>query len=185
MTFGSNSNNLTCSPVNYRPHTVENRQPFILKCICLLLLFQVMKHRKATMEFTPMTFVTAEMKPGAEGRFLISCQIHAHRTGKRGPFTWMFLPHMSWKWFCWGPCADGMRAMFKVEKCPGPDLRNVKKENYEEYGEDYFNTINLQPMRPRAHGGTSRSQRSKIWKHYIAAEELMWDYAPHLTNRNR
>ncbi|XP_019739469.1 coagulation factor VIII isoform X2 [Hippocampus comes] len=121
---------------------------------------KVMKHRKATIEFTPMTFVTAEMKPGAEGRFLISCQIHAHRT-------------------------DGMRAMFKVEKCPGPDLRNVKEEDYDEYGENYFNTINLQPMRPRAQGGTSTSHRTKIWKHYIAAEELMWDYAPHLTNRNR
>ncbi|XP_051922357.1 coagulation factor VIII isoform X2 [Hippocampus zosterae] len=121
---------------------------------------KVMKHRKATIEFTPMTFVTAEMKPGAEGRFLISCQIHAHRT-------------------------DGMRAMFKVEKCPGPELRNVKEEDYDEYEESYFNTINLQPMRPRAQGGTSRSQQTKIWKHYIAAEELMWDYAPHLTNQNR
>ncbi|XP_061691425.1 coagulation factor VIII [Syngnathoides biaculeatus] len=115
---------------------------------------KVLKHRKVTMEVSPMTYVTAEMKPGNVGRFLISCQIYAH--------------HL-----------DGMRAMFKVENCPGPDLRNVIHD-YDEYGEDYFNTVNLQPMRPRALGRASRGQRSKIWKHYIAAEEVVWDYAPHL-----
>ncbi|XP_077388804.1 coagulation factor VIII isoform X2 [Festucalex cinctus] len=116
---------------------------------------KVMKHRKVTMELTPMTFATAEMRPGNVGQFLISCQIHAHRL-------------------------DGMRAMFKVEDCPGPDLRKVKQDDYDDYGEDYFNTINLQPMRPRAQVRSSRGQLSKIWKHYIAAEEVVWDYAPHL-----
>ncbi|XP_061642909.1 coagulation factor VIII isoform X1 [Phyllopteryx taeniolatus] len=116
---------------------------------------KVMKHRKVTMKVTPMTFITADMKPGTVGRFLISCQIHAH--------------HL-----------DGMTAMFKVESCPGPDLRNVRRD-YDEYDEDDFNTIHLQPMRPRAQGRATRGQRSKIWQHYIAAEEVVWDYAPHLT----
>ncbi|XP_049597125.1 venom prothrombin activator pseutarin-C non-catalytic subunit [Syngnathus scovelli] len=117
---------------------------------------KVMKHRKVTMEVTPMTFVTAEMKPGDPGRFLISCQIHAHRL-------------------------NGMRAMFKVENCPVPDVRNAKQDDYDEYEDDNYNTINLQPMKPRSHGGPGRKQRSKIWKHYIAAEEVIWDYAPHHT----
>lgn len=30
-----------------------------------------------------MTFITAEMRPANLGRFLISCQIHAHRHGKK------------------------------------------------------------------------------------------------------
>lgn len=45
--------------------------------------FQVLTHRKVTMEVTPMTFITAEMKPVSVGRFLISCQIYAHRHGKK------------------------------------------------------------------------------------------------------
>lgn len=43
----------------------------------------MLTHRKVTMEVTPMTFITAEMKPVSVGRFLISCQIFAHRHGKK------------------------------------------------------------------------------------------------------
>nr|XP_061793417.1 coagulation factor VIII-like [Nerophis lumbriciformis] len=121
---------------------------------------KVMKHRKVSMEVTPMTFATAEMKPGTVGRFLISCKINAHRQ-------------------------DGMSAMFKVESCPGPDLRNVQEDIYDEYGEDYFNAVDFQPLSPRALGRSSSGQQPRIWKRYIAAEELMWDYAPHLTAKNR
>lgn len=45
---------------------------------------QVLSHRKATVEVTPMTFITAEMRAANVGRFMISCQIHAHRHGKKG-----------------------------------------------------------------------------------------------------
>lgn len=51
---------------------------------------QVLTHRKVTMEVTPMTFITAEMKPATIGRFLISCEIHAHRHGKKGQITICF-----------------------------------------------------------------------------------------------
>nr|XP_046261216.1 coagulation factor VIII [Scatophagus argus] len=127
---------------------------------------EVLTHRKVTMEVTPMTFISAEMRPATLGRFLISCQIHAHRH-------------------------DGMNAFFTVEKCPdpvtlpGPDLRNVKhqddsEEYSEEDSEDYFNIISFQPRKPQVQARSSGGQQSKIWEHYIAIEEVTWDYAPHL-----
>uniref|UniRef100_A0A8D3CPB7 Coagulation factor VIII, procoagulant component n=1 Tax=Scophthalmus maximus TaxID=52904 RepID=A0A8D3CPB7_SCOMX len=134
-----------------------------------LQVIQLLTHRKINMELTPMTFITAEMRPAAIGRFLISCQIHAHRH-------------------------DGMNALFAVEKCIepatplGPDLRHVKHEDYGDYSEDYsdeddgnlFNTISFQPKKLQVQARASRGQESKTWKHYIAAEEVDWDYAPHL-----
>ncbi|XP_069550600.1 coagulation factor VIII [Brachyistius frenatus] len=126
---------------------------------------KVLTHRKVTVDVTPMTFITAEMKPTTIGSFLISCQIHAH-------------------------LHDGMKALFTVEKCPEPvlpDLRNVKYEydmDYNGYGdddaEDLFNTISFQPMKPKVQPRASGGQQSKTWVHYIAAEEVAWDYIPHL-----
>ncbi|XP_055783538.1 coagulation factor VIII-like isoform X2 [Salvelinus fontinalis] len=125
---------------------------------------QVMAHRKVTVEMTPMTFTTAEMKPSTQGKFLISCQIQEHRHA-------------------------GMSAVFKVEDCPepvtvpGPDVRRVQqsedKEDYE-YGDDMFETFVFKPGKGQA-VGRSRGGENKIWVHYIAAEEIIWDYAPHLS----
>ncbi|XP_052370218.1 coagulation factor VIII isoform X1 [Oncorhynchus keta] len=125
---------------------------------------QVMAHRKVTVEMTPMTFTTAEMKPSTQGKFLISCQIQEHRHA-------------------------GMSAFFKVEDCPepvtvpGPDVRQVQqsedKEDYE-YGDDMFETFVFKPGKYQA-VGRSRGGKIKIWVHYIAAEEIIWDYAPHLS----
>uniref|UniRef100_A0A8C9ZM73 Coagulation factor VIII-like n=1 Tax=Sander lucioperca TaxID=283035 RepID=A0A8C9ZM73_SANLU len=137
---------------------------------------QVLTHRKVTMEVTPMTFITAEMRPATIGRFLMSCQIHAHRH-------------------------DGMNAFFTVEKCPdpvslpGPDLRNVKHKDYgdssEDGNEDYsdedqdlFNTINLQPRKPQVQARASGGQPSITWQHYIAIEEVTWNYGSHLKPTN-
>lgn len=87
---------------------------------------------------------------------------------------------------------DGMNAMFTVEKCPepvpGPDLRKVKHNNYEEYegdyddGESLFNTINYQAWKPQVQ---ARSIGQRTWEHFIAAEEITWDYAPHLKPTDR
>ncbi|XP_008278557.1 coagulation factor VIII [Stegastes partitus] len=131
---------------------------------------QVLTHRKVTVEVTPMTFITAEMRATTVGRFLISCQIPSHHQ-------------------------DGMNALFNVEKCrepvtpPVPGLRKVK-HNYDyreddedssyEYPDDLFNTISFQPKKPKVQARASRGQQSKTWVHYIAAEEVTWDYAPHL-----
>ncbi|XP_017289806.1 coagulation factor VIII [Kryptolebias marmoratus] len=125
---------------------------------------QVLTHRRVTMEVTPMTFITAEMKPATAGRFLISCQIQAHRH-------------------------DGMNALFTVEKCPDPvpvpkqALRNVKhdeEEDDEDQSDYIFNTVHLQHRNPQLQARASRGQPSNIKKHFIAAEEVTWDYAPHL-----
>ncbi|XP_068596525.1 coagulation factor VIII [Brachionichthys hirsutus] len=129
---------------------------------------EVLSHRKVTMEVTPMTFISAEMRPAIVGRFLMSCRIPDHRY-------------------------HGMNAFFTVEKCPdpvlppGPDLRNVKHIN-EDYGDDYsdevgedlFNTINFPPIKPQVQARASRGGEFKTWEHYIAVEEVTWDYAPHL-----
>uniref|UniRef100_A0A7N6FM19 F5/8 type C domain-containing protein n=1 Tax=Anabas testudineus TaxID=64144 RepID=A0A7N6FM19_ANATE len=129
---------------------------------------QVLNHRKVTMEVTPMTFITAEMRPATVGRFSISCQIHAHRY-------------------------DGMNALFTVEKCPepvtlpGPDLRKVKPNDYDSSEENsdedkgnVFNIISVDPKKPQLQARSSRGQQFKTRYHYIAAEEVTWDYAPHL-----
>ncbi|XP_038555621.1 coagulation factor VIII isoform X3 [Micropterus salmoides] len=132
---------------------------------------QVLTHRKVTMEVTPMTFITAEMRPATIGSFLISCQIHAHRH-------------------------SGMNALFTVRKCldpvilPGPDLRNVKhkddgdgdgdSEEYSDEDDNLFNTISFEPKKPQVQARASRGEQPVTWEHYIAAEEVTWDYAPHL-----
>ncbi|CAL8357120.1 unnamed protein product [Merluccius merluccius] len=123
---------------------------------------QVMSHRKITMEMTPMTFTAAEMKPTTQGHFLISCRIHAHRDA-------------------------GMSAMFTVEDCPtapsaaSPIVRNVKQENYDDYS--MFNAIEFKP--PMLQARSSWRPRSHTRTHYIAAEEVTWNYAPHLKPTDR
>ncbi|KAL4631181.1 coagulation factor VIII-like [Arapaima gigas] len=125
---------------------------------------QVHNHRKVLLEVTPMTFTTADMKPGVPGKFLISCQIHSHQMA-------------------------GMNAYFTVENCPElVENRNKKNaihtDNYE-YDvalEELVSTVVLNP------GLTARSTlklKPKMWVHYIAAEEIMWDYAPELSESDR
>lgn len=91
-----------------------------------------------------------------------------------------------------------MNALFMVEKCsdpvtlPGPDLRNVKhkdnEDDIDEYsdedGEDLFNTISFQPKKPQVQARGNRGD-FQTWEHYIAIEEVTWDYAPHLKHTDR
>ncbi len=92
-----------------------------------------------------------------------------------------------------------MNALFTVEKCadpaslPRPDLRKVKhndNDDYsDEYGDDYgenlFNTISFEPKKPRVQARASRGQQLKTWRHFIAIEEVIWEYAPHLKPTDR
>ena len=92
-----------------------------------------------------------------------------------------------------------MNAWFTVEKCPdpvalpGPDMRNVNYGDYEDGSEEFndedddnlFNTISFQAMKPQVQARSNRGQQHKIWEHYIAAEEVTWDYAPHLKPTDR
>lgn len=89
-----------------------------------------------------------------------------------------------------------MRASFTVENCPepvplpGPDLRKVKHKDFDdeyEYEDDdsLFNTLSYQPKKSQIQVRSSGGQQSSTWEHYIAAEEVTWDYAPHLTPTDR
>lgn len=88
-----------------------------------------------------------------------------------------------------------MNAFFVVEKCPdpvilpGPDVRNVKQKNDKDYDsyedEDLFNTITFDLKKTQLQARASRGGNIKIWKHYIAIEEIVWDYAPHLKSTDR
>lgn len=145
-----------------------------------------------------MTFITAEMKPTTIGHFLVSCQIHAHSHGKElqtallvqlcSSFDEVHLISFSREVTrnVLIVQTDGMNAFFTVEKCPEPipvpkqSLRNVKHDEEEDEDDsDYlFNTIYF---KPRAGSG----QKSNIRRHFIAAEEVIWDYTPHLKPTDR
>uniref|UniRef100_A0A3Q4GME5 Coagulation factor VIII-like n=1 Tax=Neolamprologus brichardi TaxID=32507 RepID=A0A3Q4GME5_NEOBR len=120
-------------------------------------------HRKVTVEVTPMSFITAEMRPHTIGSFLISCKIHAHR--------------------------HGMNALFTVEKkCPevvtppapkGRQVHHEEDDSDENFDDgDLFNVFNFKPENTQLQVRSLRGQESKTWVHYIAAEEVTWNYAP-------
>lgn len=81
-----------------------------------------------------------------------------------------------------------MNALFTVDKCPEAitvpkqGLRNVKHDQEEDEDEDYSDFIfNVTNLKPRSSGGL----QSNIRRHFIAAEEVTWDYAPHLKPTDR
>uniref|UniRef100_A0A671RSY3 Coagulation factor VIII-like n=1 Tax=Sinocyclocheilus anshuiensis TaxID=1608454 RepID=A0A671RSY3_9TELE len=120
---------------------------------------KVFDHKRVTVEMTPMTFTTALMKPSATGKFLISCEIHSHQTA-------------------------GMNAFFTVDNCPEPvvapipDKRNViRDDDEEEEDEDNMISIVFKQGGPVSVLRSSAKGRPKVWVHYIAAEEMDWDYS--------
>uniref|UniRef100_A0A8C8SY44 Coagulation factor VIII n=1 Tax=Pelusios castaneus TaxID=367368 RepID=A0A8C8SY44_9SAUR len=124
--------------------------------------FLVRSHRHTTLEISPATFLTAQTMPTSSGRFLMFCQIPAHQQA-------------------------GMEAYISVEVCPeepkmktrlaidGPD---------EEYYDDSYNldstviTFDESDSSPSIHVRSFAKQEPVTWLHYIAAEEVEWDYAP-------
>lgn len=91
-----------------------------------------------------------------------------------------------------------MSALFLVEKCPdlevppGPNMRNAKhnvddKDTYEDdYDYNYnFNVISFNPKKPKPQARSSRGATAQVWTHYIAIEEIAWDYTPHLQPTDR
>lgn len=81
---------------------------------------------------------------------------------------------------------DGMNALFTVEKCPEPvTLLTTDLHNDDEDGEDLFNIISVQPKKPQVQARANRGEQFKTWKHYIAIEEVTWDYTPHLEHTDR
>uniref|UniRef100_A0AAY4CL10 F5/8 type C domain-containing protein n=1 Tax=Denticeps clupeoides TaxID=299321 RepID=A0AAY4CL10_9TELE len=131
---------------------------------------EVMNHRKVFLEMAPMTFTMALMKPLSVGKFLISCRIHYHQ-------------------------AAAMTARFSVENCPqpapGPNVRKVKQpadEDSEYEDGDEGGPFSIQVIKPKGSVSILRSpsqKKPKLRVHYIAAEEMSWDYAPDVVKGSR
>ncbi|XP_067314180.1 coagulation factor VIII [Pseudorasbora parva] len=128
---------------------------------------KVFNHKRVTVEMTPMTFTTALMKPSTAGKFLISCKIHSHQTA-------------------------GMNAFFTVDNClepvpvPIPEKRTVKHDDDvdEEDDENNMFSIVYKQGGPVSILRSSAKGRPKVWVHYIAAEEMDWDYSSQSGDRS-
>ncbi|KAK1163276.1 hypothetical protein AOXY_G16708 [Acipenser oxyrinchus oxyrinchus] len=119
----------------------------------------VQNHRKVSFDMTPMTFATAQLTAVNTGRFLISCQIHTHQH-------------------------DGMNAYFSVESCPEElQERQVTPDHDHEYEFKGDLLSGLFEMPPKLNVRSSLKNQPKKWEHYIAAEEVVWDYAPIIHNQ--
>ncbi|XP_075797363.1 coagulation factor VIII isoform X3 [Pelodiscus sinensis] len=124
--------------------------------------FLVRSHRLAALEISPATFLAAQSMPSASGRFRLFCQIPAHQQA-------------------------GMEAYVSVAVCP-EELKmkmrlaeDVPEEDGYDEGYDAESTVILFDESDSPHSIGLRSfakQESVTWTHYIAAEEVVWDYAP-------
>nr|XP_060612582.1 coagulation factor VIII-like [Anolis sagrei ordinatus] len=122
--------------------------------------FLVRDHRQATLDISPATFLTAETTPRTNGTFRMFCQIPSHQQA-------------------------GMETFIKVDACPDPLEKKMRmaepSEDEDEYEDDYdMDTvvINMGDFTPRITGRSRAKRLSVMWEHYIAAEEVDWDYAP-------
>lgn len=82
-----------------------------------------------------------------------------------------------------------MNAQFTVEDCP--EAAQISKKSNFIQSDDYEYDISLEglvsPILINS-GLTPRSAvklKPKTWVHYIAAEEIVWDYAPELSEADR
>nr|QYC55293.1 coagulation factor VIII [synthetic construct] len=122
--------------------------------------FLVRNHRQASLEISPITFLTAQTLLMDLGQFLLFCHISSHQH-------------------------DGMEAYVKVDSCPEePQLRMKNNEEAEDYDDDLTDS-EMDVVRFDDDNSPSFIQirsvakkHPKTWVHYIAAEEEDWDYAP-------
>ncbi|XP_069922425.1 coagulation factor VIII isoform X1 [Oryctolagus cuniculus] len=122
--------------------------------------FLVRNHRQASLEISPITFLTAETLLMDLGQFLLFCHISSHQH-------------------------DGMEAYIKVDKCPEEPQLRMKNHEEEEYYDDDVKDSEMDVFRFDDDNSASYIQirsvakkHPKTWIHYIAAEEEDWDYAP-------
>ncbi|XP_036271624.1 coagulation factor VIII isoform X1 [Pipistrellus kuhlii] len=131
--------------------------------------FLVRNHRQASLEISPITFLTAQTQLMDLGQFLLFCHISSHQH-------------------------DGMEAYVKVESCPEePQLRtkNIEKEEYDDDDDDdlYDSDMDIisfddDDPSPFIQIRSVAKKHPKTWVHYIAAEEEDWDYAPSVSTPN-
>ncbi|XP_028641087.1 coagulation factor VIII [Grammomys surdaster] len=119
--------------------------------------FFVRNHRQASLEISPITFLTAQTLLIDLGRFLLFCHISSHKH-------------------------DGMEAYVKVDSCPEePQWQKKNNEEMEDYDDldsemDMF-TLDYDSS-PFIQIRSVAKKYPKTWIHYISAEEEDWDYAP-------
>ncbi|XP_032852050.2 coagulation factor VIII isoform X2 [Tyto alba] len=117
--------------------------------------FLVRSHRLSSLEISPATYLTAQTMPETAGWFRMFCQILSHQQA-------------------------GMEAIVKVEECTEEHLeeRLVKMGkltdepedmDYPEEDEETYHVIQVRSF---------AKENPMTWTHYIAAEEVDWDYAP-------
>ncbi|NWH61637.1 FA8 factor, partial [Geococcyx californianus] len=113
--------------------------------------FLVRSHRFSSLEISPATYLTAQTMPGTAGWFRMFCQIPSHQQA-------------------------GMEAIVKVEECLEERLMKMGKlsdepedEDYPEEDEETFHVIQVRSF---------AKEKPVTWTHYIAAEEMDWNYAP-------
>uniref|UniRef100_F6R1R0 F5/8 type C domain-containing protein n=1 Tax=Monodelphis domestica TaxID=13616 RepID=F6R1R0_MONDO len=131
--------------------------------------FLVRNHRLTSLEISPATFLTAQTLPMDTGHFLMFCQIPSHQH-------------------------DGMEASVHVEACPEEPQVRMHKDP-EAYYDDYEEDTQVFLMAGGGGGGGTSSflqarsvakKHPKAWFHYIAVQEVDWDYAPVLgSSKNR
>ncbi|XP_051035371.1 coagulation factor VIII, partial [Phodopus roborovskii] len=121
--------------------------------------FLVRNHRQASLEISPITFLTAQTLLIDLGQFLIFCHISSHKH-------------------------DGMEAYVKVDSCPEePQLQKKKNEEMEDYDDDDLDSemdmfVLDDDNSPFIQIRSVAKKYPKTWIHYISAEEEDWDYAP-------
>ncbi|XP_009570310.2 coagulation factor VIII isoform X2 [Cuculus canorus] len=113
--------------------------------------FLVRSHRLSSLEISPATYLTAQTMPETAGWFRMFCQIPSHHQA-------------------------GMEAIVKVEECQEERLMKMAKlsdepeyVDYPEEDEESFHVIQVRSF---------AKEKPLTWTHYIAAEEMDWNYAP-------
>ncbi|XP_051486280.1 LOW QUALITY PROTEIN: coagulation factor VIII [Apus apus] len=113
--------------------------------------FLVRGHRLSSLEVSPATYLTAQTMPVTAGWFRMFCQILSHQRA-------------------------GMEALVKVEECLEERLVKMGKQSvepeYADYPEEDEESYHVIQVRSFA------KEKPVTWTHYIAAEEMDWDYAP-------
>ncbi|XP_059241766.1 coagulation factor VIII isoform X2 [Mustela nigripes] len=121
--------------------------------------FLVRNHRQASLEISPITFLTAQTFLMDLGQFLLFCHIPSHQHG-------------------------GMEAYVKVDSCPEEPQLRMKTKEEENYDEDLYDSdmdvisFDDDNSSPLMQIRSVAKKHPKTWVHYIAAEEEDWDYAP-------
>ncbi|XP_037264217.1 coagulation factor VIII isoform X1 [Falco rusticolus] len=115
--------------------------------------FLVRSHRLSSLEISSATYLTAQTMPATAGWFRMFCQIPSHQQA-------------------------GMEAIVKVEECLEERLVKMGKLSDEPEDMDYPEEDEDEEAYHVIQVRSFAKERPVTWTHYIAAEEMDWDYAP-------